>query len=431
MKSTVLTILCAAAGFLLGFGFPKIGKSHLEKEAISRRSARPPANPWGERDLSACARMRQFVSQTATVAPEDWPAFFLARMHDPEGTRLAERLWAERDPQGFWKFLKSRRDAGDLLQYGRNLLPIWAAADPDAAMAAANEITEKHASDFLRREVIDTVLAADLKKGLAFAAAAPDFNRFSWGPRDWISADPAAAAAGLAALPARSEYRDFLKIAVAAWAETDSAALLDWVKRQPVPERDEWFGAAFTAAANADLPAALTAAKEIADPAARDAALAGVVSSGRMPEDQVPELLARLPIPNRQAATLAVLEQAGTSAQIAAATRLLPDAPASKNSLESVGSLAGRISLRDPAQALVWTAALPDAAMRRAALARLAEIGINPDALFAAIANAPRLDLSNDLFRNALRNLPADRRAAWIARLPPDLAAWAEAAAAK
>lgn len=432
MKTILISTVCAAAGFLLGFGVPSAGKQFANSQN-ARRSSRParPIDPWGGQTGSAAARMRHFASLAATLAPEDWPAFFQARIGDPEGTRLAERLWAEQDPGGFWQFLKDRHDTNDLLQYGRNFLQTWAAADPDAAMAAANEITDKRTSDFLRREVIEAVLTMNLEKGLALAAAALDFNRFSSGERAWIKADPAAAAKGLSALPEASEYRGFLKIAVANWAETDPAALLDWVKRQPVPERDPWFGEAFKAAANADFPAAMDTASAIADPAARDAALAGVISSGHVPEDQVPGLLVKLSIPAREEATREVIGLANSPAQIAAATRLLDNAPASKNLLTAVRSLASRVASRDPNQSLAWAASLPDSAMRRTAYVRLAETldyQNQLNALIPAISNAPRLDLSDDLFRNVLNHLPADRRAAWLAKLPPDLAAWANSA---
>jgi hypothetical protein len=436
MKTAIISIVCATGGFLLGFGFPGAGKPAAGSPTANRRPARPsrPVDPWGGRDGTAAARMRHFASQAATLAPEDWPAFFLARMRDPEGSRLAERLWAEQDPRGFWEFLKTRGDAGELLQYGRKLLETWAAADPDAAIAAANEVTEKRASDLLRRQVIDSVLAVDLEKGLALAAAALDFNAFSWGDRDWMKTDPAAAVKGLAALPAASEYRDFLRIAVGFWAKSDPAALLAWVKTQPVPERNEWFGEAFKQAAEADFSAAMATAASIADPAARDAALAGVISSGKVPGDQLSDSLARLSIPKREEATRAVLEKAGSSAEIASATLLLDDAPASKNLLGSIGAMAWKLGFRDTKEALAWSASLPDAAMRRSAFAHAAEtLASNGkfDELAAAISNAPRLDLSNELFRAAAGNLTAERRAAWFAKLPPDLAAWAESAVAE
>jgi hypothetical protein len=352
-------------------------------------------------------------------------------MNDPENARLAARLWAEQDPDGFWNWLKQSRDGTLLKQFGKDLLQVWATADPDVAMQAANAITDKECSDFLRREVIDTVIAKDLKKGLELAAAAPDFNRFSWGPREWMKTDPAAAVQGLAGLPERSEYRDFLKYAVVAWAK-DSPALLAWLGTQSMAERDEWFGAAFKSAAAVNLQAALEAASKIADPSSRDAAVAGVLASGKIPTDSLPDLLSQLTLPNRSAATLAALDALPLKdpRQLSEATKLLIEAPANRNTLNSVDRIAR--SFKDLDEGLAWTALLPEATMRRRALISLTYLADSAqgDQLASMVSTRSSLDLSNDLFRTILTRMSAEQKAAWLAKLSRDRAAWAEAAAA-
>ncbi len=379
--------------------------------------------------------MRHFAASAVALRAADWPAFFQSRIHDPEGTALAERLWAEQDPEGFWKWLKEKNDGVDLLKYGRPLLQIWAAADPDAAMAAANQVTDKRIGDYLRREVIDTVITKDLEEGISLAAAAEDFNRFSWGERSWITSDPAAATLALATLPTRSEYWDFLKIAVAAWAKADSQALLEWVKGQPLPYQKDWFADAFKSAAGENVGAALQTASVLADPQARDAALAGVISSGKVPVEEMPELLEKLSPRNRYNATRDAVRAMPhqTADQIVAAGRLYAEAPANEDLLEKVQFLAGSWPKDNWSAGLEWVATLPDPATRRAALAGMAESANSPenrDALAAAISRSPRVDLSNDIFKTVLGRMSVDQRSAWIAKLPADLAAWAKSAVA-
>ena len=216
-------------------------------------------------------------------------------------------------------------------------------------MRAANSITDKKSSDDLRSEVIDTVLAANLAKGLELAANAADFNRFSRGSREWMKNNPSAAVQGLAKLPERSEYRGFLSSAVVEWAAQDAPALLAWLKTHPVGERDDWFG----------------------------------------------------------------------------------DAPACRNMLNRVGSMADKWIAVDWNRGLAWAAALPDSSMRRKALATIASKANREqlDAFATTVARAPMLDLSDELFRTVLRSLPAGETEAWVARLPPDRAAWAKAVA--
>jgi hypothetical protein len=433
MKPFALTILCAAIGFIAGIAIP--GKTAGPKEADASAPGRRPSRPWTPSKLPPGQTMLSLANHAATLTPEEWPAFFRARMNDPEGTRLAERLWAEHDPAGFWEWLKQQRDGTQLRRYGKNLLHVWAAAQPDAAMRAADAITDKESSDFLRKEVVETVIAEDLTKGLELAAKAGDFNRFSWGPRPWMKENPSAAVRGLAGLPERSEYRDYLSYAVVAWAEQDSPALLEWLKTQPVIEREGWFGEAFKAAALKDMRSALDAASNLTDPTARDAAIAGVMASGRVPNNETAGLLGQLSIRRRADATAAAVGAMPmkNTAQIEAASLLLSDAPAGRNTLNAVDTVARGWSNCDWNRGLAWAASLPDSTMRRKALVTMA-FAAKPDqldSLATTVAAAPMLDLSDELFDNILRSLPDGEQAAWIAKLPPERAAWARSVAAK
>ena len=435
MKAHLSTFLCATVGFLAGFGLLKPGADSTSSTGIkpvrpSPRKAGSLAKPWDAPGLSAAQRMRLIAERAASVSPGEWPAIFQSRIHSPEGTRLVERLWAEQDPEGFWNWLKQQRDGNTLTQYGTNLLRIWAKADPNAAMRAANEITDKQASDTLRREVIETVIAVDLRKGLQLASEALDFNRFSWGQREWMKTDPAAAVLGLAALPKRSEFRYYLKFAVEEWAKTDSRALMDWLKQQQACQDEEWFGKAFTAAATADPQSALESAGALTDPATRDVAISGVLASGRIPDEQMPELLGQLTVPRRADAMFAALDKLplGNEPQIANATRLLNQAPASRNMLNIVEKIGQAYATQNLQNGFSWAAGLPDSSMRRRALAGIASYSSQPDQLDALAAHAgqvPLLDLSDAFFQIVMNHLPDDKEEEWIARLPRDRAEWA------
>lgn len=118
----------------------------------------------------------------------------------------------------------------------------------------------------LRRAVVDTALGNDFRKGLALASRAGDFNSFSWGPREWMKADPAAVVQELATLPSFSSYRSYLKYALSLWVQKDPPATLAWMSQQPSLKNDSWLGDGFIDAAKADPKAALAAASAITDP---------------------------------------------------------------------------------------------------------------------------------------------------------------------
>src|SRR5205814_1212652 len=63
----------------------------------------------------------------------------------------------------------------------------------------------------------------------------------------------------------------------------------------------------FKAAATTDSKTALDAASGLADPIARDAAIAGVLASGRVPNNQMADLLEHLTLPKRAEATYEAL----------------------------------------------------------------------------------------------------------------------------
>jgi len=427
MKPVLSTIGAVVTGFLIGLGLPNFRDRPVvtgDKISPTKSAEREQTRPTD--------RLLKLANEATSLTPSQWPAFFQARMNHPDGTRLAERLWAEQDPAGFWKWLIARRDLETLKAYGANLLRIWSETDPDAAMQAANAITDKSASDYLRREVIESVLDRDLQKGLSLAAQALDFNRFSWGPRGWMTRDPGGAVRGLAALPAQSEYRDYLNHAVEEWAKQDTPSLLSWLKTQPAPEKEDWYEIAFKSAATSDIQAALDAANHM-DPASRGAAITGVLSSGKIPTKDVIAALPFLTLDQQaKAATDAIqITPLRTPEQFTEATQLLLAAPANQNTFNSVERIAGKFENWD--EGLRWAGSLPDSALRRRALESVAfQADLEQlDRFAGTVSTVSLLDLSTQTFRTILRKLPLEKRDAWIARLPAERAAWARAAAAE
>ena len=443
MKPVHSIAASVAVGFAIGFGSAAFLKSDSTSpaESVPRKSPRRTGGAerqWSDPGLSAGDRIAAFVDKASKLNSSEWPAFFLAQQNSPEWSRLAARLWADCDPHGFWNHLRDACDPLELQRWGSGLLKSWAAADPDAAMEAVMAITDKATGDTLRREVVDTAIAMDLSKGLELAAKAGDFNRFSWGPRNWIDQAPEAAARGLATLPRISKYRDFLKYAVTAWATADPQPALDWMKNEN-PRRnegaimnDDWMAAGFKAAAIARPEAALSTALAMPDPRERVRAIAGVLQSGALKPGEVPALLAACS-PSTQsriiAETIAALPLK-TPADLAAATEVLIHGPGSRNSLRAVETIASAWAEQNWEGSWQWVDSLPDLPMRRKALEEI--VSRTPhdrlDQLATRIAAAPIAELSNDLFKAAKYRMSVDELPMWIAKLPQDRADWARAA---
>lgn len=438
MKPILPILLIAAAGFAIGICLPPGGENPKDptismRTRSSREGGSSPA--WLDPKVAAADRMAVFVGKAADLTPEEWPAFFKARLGSPEWSRLAAELWADRDPGGFWDFLRRDKDPMLLDQWGSGLVKTWTVSDPDAAMAAVMAITDKETADKIRREVVDTVLGYDLQKGLQFAAMAGDFNRFSGGPRSWMNENPEAAVRGLAALPKISDYRDYLGYAIEIWAKADPQAALAWMKNEnprrnepPLPN-DIWMAEGFKAAATEDPKAALATALSMANPRERDKALGGILSSGKVAPTDLPALLDACSLVTQSKVLRNAISSLpkNTPADLAAATEILLHAPASRNSLQATATIAEGWAALDWNGGWQWAETLPDVATRREALETLARRA-NADqraTLATRIAGLPDMELSNRFFENILRNMPENERNSWIEKLPPARAAWA------
>lgn len=374
MKALPLSLLAALGGFAIGFYGLRLSSSQQPEPVAdapaATKSSSAEARAWSAEKLAPGTRMLGLAEKAATLSAAEWPAFFRAQLDSPESSRLLARLWAESDPAGFWKWLKEGRDSLLIERFADDLVKAWAVAQPEQAMDGLMSITDKKLGDRLRDMAIDAVIEHDFEKAMAMAARAGDFNRFGWGPKEWMKADPAAVVKGLGALPAISDFRRYLDYAVPIWAESDPAAALEWMKNNRTQKDDSWVKNGFQAAAKASPEAARKAAREIADPKQRGNALGGVLVGGRLSDEDFQALLTEVPLSlqSRAGSDLVTQRAPKTTDELMECSEALLSLPGSRSNLSAINSLATTWWYIDRESARRWANALPDVAMRRVAL---------------------------------------------------------------
>lgn len=371
MKAPAISLLLLVGGFAAGYFATRPSEPAPAVEAsTSPRKSNAEPRDWSPTKLAPATRMQGLAEKAASLNAADWPAFFLAQLDSPDASRLAARLWAESDPEGFWSWLKEGKDSLMLDRFGDDLMKTWAAKHPDEALAAACEVTDSELGGKLRRAVVDSTLDRDLQKGIELAARAGSIGGFSWGPREWMKKDPAAAVKGLATLPAISEFRHFLTYAVPVWVESDPSSALAWLKDQRPTKGDRWTQDSFKAAAKADTAAALEIARSFPGSKHREEALAGVLSGWRRDVAEAKEVIAELPLGSRGSMAMNVFfsRPSSTVADLEQSTRLLEVFPASRDTLSVVESLAHSWRMADRAAGLKWANSLADPVARERAL---------------------------------------------------------------
>ena len=419
MKKHV-SLLAGIAGLAAGALFPRpSGPVSAPPVAEMKASERTEAS--AKKGLS---RLEQLTGMAATLSRSEWPAFFAARLHSPQETRLAARLWAEADPDGFWAWLRESRDRDHLDRFSEDLLLLWSVQDPEAAMAAVMTVTDKALSDRLRMMLIDAVLDQDFELGMAFVARAGTFNGFSSSTTSWIMKDPGLAVSKLAGLPSHNAYRFYLDHALQDWARQDPAACLDWLSKTPPLESKTWradpVSKGFKSVALSKPGEALDAARRIADPAHRSQALAGVIASGKFTPEEVLPLLEQVGLKEKYG--LPGELGFGLEEDFSNRARILDLLPSNMNSHIGYRRVAADWSEKDPAAAWEWAASIEDPVQCRNAFS--AVIGNAGAPQLDAIAELPFRALSDDLLRQAAARVPADRREAWLESMPADRAEW-------
>ncbi len=416
-----VTLLAGIAGLAAGALFPRSsGPASPPPVAETKASERTEAS--AKKGLS---RLEQLTGMAAKLSRSEWPAFFAARLHSPQETRLAARLWAEADPGGFWAWLRESRDRDHLDRFSEDLLLLWSVQDPEAAMAAVMTVTDKALSDRMRMMLINAVLDQDFELGMSLVARAGTFNGFSSGTTSWIMQDPGLAVSKLAGLPSHNAYRFYLDHALQQWARKDPAACLDWLSKTPPVENEDWradpVSKGFKSVAHSKPGEALDAALQLADPAHRSQALAGVIASGKFTPEEVLPLLEQVGL--KEKFSLPGELGFGQEGDFSNRAGILDLLPANLNSHNGYRAVAAEWSEKDPAAAWEWAASIEDPVQCRIAIA--AVIG-NADATqLDAIAELPFRALSDDLLRQAVGKIPAARRDAWLESMPADRAGWA------
>ena len=422
MKPIAVTLLAGIAGFAVGALLPtKPSALSPPPPAETKASQRPEFSR--KKGLS---RMELLTEMASKLSRSEWPAFFRARLHSPQDTRLAARLWAEADPAGFWAWLRESHDRDQFDRLSEELLLVWCRQDPEAAMDAAMSITDQKLSDRLRMAVIDAVLDQDFELGMTFVARAGTFNGFSSGPTSWITNNPELAVTKLGELPAHNAYRFYLEPALRSWARQDPAACLAWLRETPPIEKEDWrvnpLTQGFKLVAFSNPGEALDAALQLRDPAHRSQALAGVVASGKLSLEEVVPLLDQIDLKEKFSMGWEI-GGFGQEGNFANRARILDLLPANLNSHNGYRNIAADWSKEDPAAAWEWAASIEDPVQSRVALGAVVE---NLDAgQLDAVAELPFHALSDLILGKALARIPEDQREAWIDKMPADRADWA------
>lgn len=417
-RSLAAALLGLAAGIAWNAASSKPITSTESTENPHTSPARPTTPP---RSPSA------FTKRASTLTRTEWPAFFRSQLNSPENSRLAARLWAEADPESFWKWLRDERDPYLIDRFALDLLTVWATADPDRALDAALQITRQEIGDRLRQAVVETVLNQDLQKGLELAFRAGNFKSFLNQSRPWITSDPARATIGLASLPSSSEFRHYLHFAINAWFDQDPATAFEWLESNEEPLPIEATNQSFTAAAKFNPLAALDAAQKLQDPKQRNAALSGVIAAATLDPATSATLISQLPISLRSSTARQMIESrpAQSLTDLNTNAAILQQLPSGSETIDAVKALAEQWGKTSPSTAWQWAATLPDPASRRSAYARLVW-SLPPDQP-PSIHTIPLSDLSDELFRNIYsRTHNPEIRQTWINQLPPEHAAWAK-----
>jgi hypothetical protein len=424
MKRAVVTLIAGISGFAAGFLIaPEPGAVSPGPNLAGKASDR-----WGGPTGKGLSRLEQLAAMAATLSRSEWPVFFRARLHSPEETRLAAELWAEADPAGFWEWLRESRDRDQLERFGTDLLKRWSEQDPEAAMAAAMAVSDAGLGESFRRTVVEAVLERDTAMGLDLVARVWDLPASNHGQRPWIMRDPALAARGLAGLPVTHDYRKFLIHAVPAWAEKDPEACLAWLRETPPIEKTQWpwnwVVRGFLEVAQTDPDGALRAARELADPAHRSQALAGVIASGKLSPGEAAPWLDQIRLDERFILSEELIGSLrNLKGDLAHRAGVLSLLPGNRNSVDDYQRLSREWSQEDPAAAWEWALSIDDPALSRSAVsAAIDHIDVGQ---LDAIAEIPFSSLSNALLRKAVARLPEDQRKAWLAKMPADRAAWA------
>lgn len=377
MKTALISLVAMAGGWALGHwglgsasgGAPEAASP---EKASTVRSAEE-FRPWSASKLSPELRMQGIADKAASLSAAEWPAFFRSQWDSPEATRIAARLWADNDPQGFWTWLKQNKDPVHISRFAKDLLECWAVADPDAAMDAAMQISDKALGDRLRVVPVEAALETDLAKGLALAKRAGDFNSFGkWDNREWLKKDPALTVTTLAGFDGANDYRGYLTYALPFWIEKDSQAALEWMKGAQPLKWDDWMPNAFKSVAKADPQAALEAARGIKDSRYRDVALGGVLASGKLDDEQFVEVLDEITLREEGLLGTRISRTGDSNADCAAYAKRLGMLPASANNLMQLESFADTWKfLHGPGPVTEWANSLPDPALRRRVMAAI------------------------------------------------------------
>lgn len=259
--NSLLVLVAAAIGLAIGFVWrnsrPISPPEELpamamgsEQKALARISTKPaiphnvdsPLARQLERDLSMSAgvtRWLYWMEALEKATPADFPGLIRLTKGNYTATRFVAARWAETAPRHMFDTLVAEIRSGSLPEYDLTsvLLDDWPKRDPDAAIAALNEIENFGMRDSWRNQVAYGLVEKDIERALRLW---PAWNlEMGFGDRGlravakWTATDPRHAAEFMLGQPAGYYSRAITETVGTQWAKMDPANAMAFAAEKP------------------------------------------------------------------------------------------------------------------------------------------------------------------------------------------------------
>ena len=218
-------------------------RSSIGRAAVRRNDDSPLATQL-ERDLSMSSgvtRWLYWLDALERAAPSDFPRLLRLAQDNPAAVRLVQARWIEIAPRHLFDTIVSAAREGrglSMNETAHRLFDEWPKRDPDAAIAALNEVAQLRASEDWRWTVAYGLVDKDIERGLRLMVEWHAGN-IGFGPRGiaavkkWTRADPRHAAEVMLGLSDGYTFRSVVETIGQEWARIDPAAALDFAASKP------------------------------------------------------------------------------------------------------------------------------------------------------------------------------------------------------
>ncbi len=331
------------------------------------------------------------------------------------GTILS--FWGELDPKAAMEYALAVPVSFEQTGAVAAVLSGWAASDVDAALAWADEQTNRQLRDTARQTVIIALAAQDSPRALAYLLAQspvdqqmlvyPVFDGFAAQDPEviaketadlptgqlretaidaiaarWGSADPVAAVAWASKLDDSSARQRALRSVLSAWSVKDFAAASVWIEEHAESDRrDELNRDIVDSISYLDPENAVVAAQRIDDETLRAYALQGAGSGWGASDPAAAEAWVKsLEAPADLNAAWAGVVLGIAQVDAEAASELLDKVKTEENRSQAIASISYSWATSDPAAAARWAGQLKDDVERGTALGNVMSTWVTFDA---------------------------------------------------